>query len=213
MQNTQEFKNLVDLLESPNKENVVLGLQIAQNYEKEFLAYFGCNVQEMRDLVDFLVENKAWEDGVSLFKRGRIQFINTNFLEFPISICILQNLKILGLGDNYIQHIPKEIGKLKKLQGLTLYQNEIQNLPIEIGELKKLEVLNLHRNQLQSIPAEIGKLKKMNFLYLSNNQVQTIPQEIKNLTKLEKLDLSNNKIPTEEIENLRKMLPNCCIIA
>ena len=190
MENTKEFKNLLDLLGSINKENVVLGLQVAQNYKQEFLAYFGCEVREMADLVDILTENNGWNVAMPLLEISHLNCDNRNLHEFPRAICALKEIKYLNLENNQLQNIPKEIENLTKLSDL-----------------------DLTYNQLGSIPKEILSLPNLSQLYLGNNQIQSIPNEICKLINLKSINISNNKIPTNEIENIRKILPNCQIVA
>ena len=47
---TKEFENLLELLKSTDKGTFFLGLQVAKNFKKEFLAYFGRSVVEVRKI-------------------------------------------------------------------------------------------------------------------------------------------------------------------
>ena len=72
-----------------------------------------------------------------------------------------------------------------------------------------LEFLHLSYNQLKEIPPEIGNLKSLKLLALNNNQLTIIPKEIGKLTNLKKLFISDNKLTKEDIDKIKKLLPNC----
>ena len=50
---TKEFENLLNLLQSGIYENVMLGLQVAQNYKSEFEAYFGYLLEDYENMYYF----------------------------------------------------------------------------------------------------------------------------------------------------------------
>ena len=207
-----EFENLISLLESPNKENFSLGLVVAQNYKKEVFEYFGCELEDLEELTMLLERNRAWYREGSVFDITELFFEYKNLDKFPKAICVLKKLVRLELFGDKIQNIPCEIGNLKELYELILTGNFIKNLPTEIGNLTNLLDLRLNKNQLQSIPAEIGNLKRLRLLDLSENNLQNLPIEIGDLTSLEILSLNNNQIPESEMENIKKMLPNCYVV-
>ena len=70
----------------------------------------------------------------------------------------------------------------------------------------------VRNNQLQRLPAEIGNLRKLQELDVRDNQMCDFSIEIGNLINLKRLDISNNYIPDSQIENIKKMLPNCEIV-
>lgn len=81
-------------------------------------------------------------DNFSLFAIFMGERINLNYYEciktIPKCINVLSNnLKILQLGMNKINHIPKEIGDLVNLEYLDLCHNNIETIPIEICNLSK----------------------------------------------------------------------------
>ena len=62
--------------------------------------------------------------------------------------------------------------------------------------------------QLKEIAPEIAKLTNLTELYLGDNQISDITPLAK-LTNLTYLNLQDNKISYEDIESLKKQLPNC----
>ena len=133
-----EFENLISLLESPNKENFSLGLVAAQNYKKEIFEHFGCELEEIEELLGFLTENKQWNGKGSILEITELYFINTGINEFPKSLCILTKLKNLSFENNNLQKLLPEIGNLKNLEDLNLPKNLLKLLPAQIKMLKNL---------------------------------------------------------------------------
>ena len=72
--------------------------------------------------------------------------------------------------------------------------------------------LDLSDENLTSLPAEIGKLKNLMHLDLCFNKLTSLPAEIGKLEKLKSLYLINNAISKEDIEKIKKLLPNCKIL-
>ena len=208
----KEFENLVSLLESANSDNVMLGLQIARNYKKEFFDYFGCKLEVLEDLTDLLVQNNIWNAKGSIFEIELLGLSKIILSKIPKSVFILKKIKALCFLACGLHEIPKEIGELKHLQIFFIPCNRLQSIPKEIGKLKNLKSLFLSNNQLQTLPAEIGNLINLGELYLNNNQFQSLPKGIDKLSNLRKLNIRNNKIPTKEIAHLQRILPNCKII-
>ncbi|WP_025177421.1 leucine-rich repeat domain-containing protein, partial [Leptospira interrogans] len=56
---------------------------------------------------------------------------------------------------------------------------------------------------------EIGRLQSLTELHLQHNQIATLPDEIIQLQNLRKLTLYENPIPPQELDKIRKLLPNC----
>lgn len=136
--------------------------------------------------------------------------------EMPEELWQLTGLKQLSLVGGIrsdvtrgnLSSIPPEIGNLTKLQILNLHNNTLSEIPPEIGELTDLEELDLSSNQLEDLPVEIWDLSNLKILKLDFNQFTSLPQEISKLTKLEKLSLIGNNFAPEDIEEIKKLLPN-----
>ncbi|WP_082285824.1 leucine-rich repeat domain-containing protein, partial [Leptospira interrogans] len=62
---------------------------------------------------------------------------------------------------------------------------------------------------LTTLPSEIGQLHNLTELYLQYNRIKTLPEEIARLQNLRKLTLYENPIPPQELDKIRKLLPNC----
>lgn len=74
-------------------------------------------------------------------------------------IFIIKNLESLSLSDNFITHIPPEIGQLINLTHLNLSKNKITRLPDSIAYLTQLETLDLNKNPMPK--SEIDRIQKL----------------------------------------------------
>ncbi len=119
------------------------------------------------------------------------------------------NVRILDLSRQKFAVFPKEIWELKKLVILNVNTNQLDALPEKIGRLKGLQMLDLSHNRLTTLPSEIGQLHNLTELYLQYNRIKTLPEEIARLQNLRKLTLYENPIPPQELDKIRKLLPNC----
>jgi Leucine-rich repeat (LRR) protein len=116
----------------------------------------------------------------------------------PPEIGTLEQLEVLYLGWNRLQHLPAEIGQLKNLQVLFVNSNELQQLPTEIGQLTNLAYLTAAYNRLNDLPASMSNLRKLRILNLNNNKLSQLPTQFSNLTNLTcrycSLDISDNPL-------------------
>lgn len=101
------------------------------------------------------------------------------------------------------------LNKLPNLRYLHLSDNNIEDINPMIN-LVKVEYLDIARNQIKNIES-IRNLINLNYLYMYSNQIKDITP-LYNLQKLKNLYLYGNEIPQEQIEELKRRLPNCEII-
>jgi Leucine-rich repeat (LRR) protein len=132
------------------------------------------------------------------------------FATFPPEALELTNLKELYLGENLLKSLPREIGKLSNLTYLNVRNNQLTSLPSEIGELKNLERLYLRHNQLNSLPSEIGTLTKLKSVWIGFNPVG-LP-DLKSSEELEDLDIHETKVTKEQLEALKRAIPELEVI-
>ena len=128
---------------------------------------------------------------------------------FPRDKKTLLELTKLGLWDNQLTDLPKEIGNLSNLTVLQLSYNQLTELPKEIVNLSNLTELELSNNQLTELPKEIGNLSNLTDLRLSYNQLTELPKEIRNLSNLRRLNLENNPnliLSIEQKEWIKKLI-------
>lgn len=129
----------------------------------------------------------------------------------PSSLCKLQKLNELYLSFNKLKQLPENFGNLKNLKYVDLSHNKLTELPPSFADLTNLEELDLGSNKLDyktiEIVQQLTNLKKLGLG--SNDFDNRVIEGLKKLTKLTDLGLQGSqKITPEEIEQLKKALPN-----
>ncbi|ATB43525.1 hypothetical protein CYFUS_009005 [Cystobacter fuscus] len=128
----------------------------------------------------------------------------------PASIGEFSELERLWLGSTGLKQLPGELGQLRKLKKLDLsFNRELRSLPPEVGQLQELESLNLKNTGLTSLPEELGRLERLTFLDLQATELKSLPACLFQMKSLKTLDLYWTPVPPEEIERLRRALPDC----
>lgn len=147
-----------------------------------------------------------------LLNLERLDLYDNHIQYLSDSIQNLKKLKVLGLNHNNLQTLPKNISNLIDLEALFLTENQLKNFPSQICNLSKLKYLYLSGNQLKEIPPEISQLQNLRWLGVGRNQLTTLPKTLADLPHLEWLDISQNNLSLEEIEKIKKLLPNVEIV-
>ena len=148
----------------------------------------------------------------------------------------LKEIKQLNIGCNKITNVTN-IGRLSTLEELSLYNNKIQSLS-GFEALANLKTLSIFGNAIFDLHP-LSKLKRLQKLVLDNNKITDLSpisnltelvnlsvttnnysnsknvistlKDLYNLNKLEKLYIYGNPISYKEMEDLKKVLPNCNI--
>jgi len=122
-------------------------------------------------------------------------YLSMNYSRLPISLSfnILTNIETLYLDGNHYKEIPP-IYDLYNLKLLSLGINKIEKIPKEICKLGKLEKLLLYNNRIKKIPKWLYKLKLLKYVSFNNNDIVCIPDTISRMKNLTNLDVSRNKI-------------------
>ena len=148
-----------------------------------------------------------------------------------ISFCSqLTNLRSLSVSKNRIKNI-QCISQLNKLESLFIYSNNIDNIDA-LSNLSQLFNLHIGNNMIEDL-SPLRNLKEIFQFWALNNQIEDLQpiskcislcdlvlynNKIKDITPLYNLEnlayvsLYGNEIPKEQIEELRRRLPNCDII-
>ncbi len=114
----------------------------------------------------------------------------------------------LDLSSQNLQKLPQSALSDTSLELLDISNNEITGaLPSEIGKLKNLRKLDASDNAMTGVPAEVGQLSKLEVLDLSNNQLTGLPYELGNLKNLKVLNLAGNDYSSQDLEVIKKGLP------
>ncbi|MGN8278106.1 leucine-rich repeat-containing protein kinase family protein [Pseudomonas sp. SMN5] len=82
-------------------------------------------------------------------------------------------LRWLILTDNYVRHLPEELGQRAHLQKLMLAGNRLQQLPASLGQCQRLELLRIAANQLTELPQGLLELPSLSWLAYAGNPLET----------------------------------------
>jgi hypothetical protein len=126
-------------------------------------------------------------------------------IELPVEFKNLRKLKILNLGYNRFQELPKVICQLENLENLNMEANQLRKITKSIGKLKNLQELNLFANKIEKLPSEFCQLKNLTWLNLALNKLPTLPSNFSNLSNIAFLELWLNKF--ELIPEVISQLP------
>jgi leucine-rich repeat protein SHOC2 len=133
---------------------------------------------------------------------------NDSATTLPVQITLLPKLQFIYWREGYLTEIPSYIGDLQYMEGISFFENAIERIAPEIGKLKNLTRLELGGNNLTRLPDEVCNLEKLNGLFLRSNNISMLPDSIRKLINLQYLSINNNPISQQEIERIRKALPN-----
>ncbi|MBI5647525.1 MAG: hypothetical protein HY962_11390 [Ignavibacteriae bacterium] len=126
----------------------------------------------------------------------------------PVQLNLLPNMKLLLWRRGHLTSIPSFIGDLQSVLRMAFRNNTIDTIAPEIGKLKNLIELGVSSNNLNYLPDEICNMEGLGVLTLSDNHLTVLPDSIHKLKRLWLLDVNNNPISRQEIERIRKALPN-----
>ncbi|KAI9161379.1 hypothetical protein LWI28_016814 [Acer negundo] len=132
------------------------------------------------------------------FKKLRSLLIKVDYVVSKLTGKVIQKLfdeltclKALRMSGAYIEHIPKEIGKLIHLRYLDLSNNaKLIKLPDTLCELYNLQTLKLDWcSNLEELSQGIGKLINLRYLMnWGNNSVRYMPKGMERLIHLRTLN-------------------------
>lgn len=141
-------------------------------------------------------------------------YIHSNKLHCISAIKDMQNLVSLSIGGENrnclgihgeVEDI-SDIENLTKLKSLTIYDCKVENIKC-IDKLKLLEYVDIHNTEVKDI-SPLAELRFVETLKLHSNNISDITA-IYNLPNLSHLTLSYNNFTNEQLDSLRKHLPNC----
>jgi hypothetical protein len=143
----------------------------------------------------------------SLKNLKRLSINATQIKEFPSDLSALENLETIGLDHNEFKKVPEPILTLPNLKRLKLNNNDLTDLKFIDRRLEGLESIYLYSNQIKQIDCEIENLVNLKELLIFDNEIDSIPDCIGSLTNLEKLEIWSNPIKyvTPDIQKLTKL--------
>jgi hypothetical protein len=122
----------------------------------------------------------------------------------------LIHLQYFYVVNEALENLPPNFEKLEKMQQLYLSGNKFKMIPPCVLKFKNLKRLDMRGNQLTKVPEDIGNLTELEYLYLNDNTgLDFLPTgAMGKLQKLKFLNLKGTKAPREQVEIIKKALPN-----
>lgn len=133
---------------------------------------------------------------------------HNEFKKVPEPILTIPNLKRLGLNNNKLTDLKFIDERLEGLESIYLYSNELKQIDCEIENLKSLKELLIFGNEIDSIPDCIASLTNLEKLEIWSNPIKYVSPEIQKLTKLKSMRMEKDNLTEEQMEEIRKWLPN-----
>jgi len=160
-----------------------------------------------------------------------LNLIACSLVDFPLSMDLLQKLKILVLDRNPLEYfpefiyelpqleylsigltgllIPEDIGDLRSLKHFAWGYNGNEYFPESLWDLRLLETINLHKNYFTEIPEEITNLTALQELFIGHNPIDRLPKAMLQLPNLNKFNIQYTPIakkPDKETKQILKEL-------
>src|SRR3972149_7035243 len=101
----------------------------------------------------------------------------------------------------------------KTIDSLNLSFSNLKEVSSLISQLVNLQGLNIFNNQLEQLPDSFGQLVNLQELDLNNNQLEQLPDSFGQLVNLQELGLYNNILTKNQINRIRKNLPNTSVVS
>ena len=128
--------------------------------------------------------------------------------ELPDQLLQLPKLQFLFWNEGRLAGISSIVGDMQYLEYLSFLNNHIESVAPDIGRLKNLRVLDIATNKLMKIPNEVCNLESLSRLELQNNRISVLSDSIHKLRNLKDIRIRNNPISKQEIERIKRALPN-----
>jgi len=100
---------------------------------------------------------------------------------------------------------------LRELYVINFRQN-VTALPSEAGGFADLRVLAVFDNAIAALPSGIGGLQNLETLFVDANPLATVLPVVRALPKLTKLGVGKTGVPAAELDEIRRLLPNCQLL-
>jgi len=202
-----EIEQLINLINSGNKENIQLALTIGKGLKINVKKLINDKYGELLEISN----KKPTINNLIKLLQPQLDLVDMDLFVLPESIGNLNNLNFLNLCRNNLSDLPKSIDKLKNLNILTLCKNNFKTFPKSIYKLNNLKAFAIDDNYLTEIPEWFCHMTTLEYLDLSKNKISKIPESISNLINLKELYIVHNKLSQNEYDKLGHLLPNCKI--
>jgi Leucine-rich repeat (LRR) protein len=137
---------------------------------------------------------------------------NNSIKEIPESLAKLTGLKWLRLNGNQIKEVPGSLSALKNLRRIYLKKNGLASVPEVVKEWTSLEDISLDGNPVSVIPDWLVAMPKLRAVSLNDTRVSKLPADLSAWRDLDMLSLGSCPISREEMQRIRKALPDVAIV-
>ena len=137
---------------------------------------------------------------------------NNSIKELPESMAKLTGLKWLRLNGNQLKGVPSAFSALKNLRRIYLKKNGLTAVPEVAKEWIALEDISLDGNPIATIPDWLVAMPKLRAVSLNDTRVTKLPDDLSAWKDLDMLSLGSCPISKEEMQRIRKALPDVAIV-
>lgn len=132
--------------------------------------------------------------------------------EIPAGVGALVKLKWLRLNGNKIKSVPAELASLKDLRRIYLCRNRLEAIPEVVKEWTAIEDVSFDGNPIREVPQWLVELPKLRAISLCGTRVEKLPADLSKWKKLDFIALSSCPVSKEEMQRIRKALPDVAIV-
>ena len=132
--------------------------------------------------------------------------------EIPASLGNLKGIKWLRLNGNDIKEVPAALSSLKNLRRIYLKRNSLAAVPEVAKEWTALEDISLDGNPIASIPDWLVAMPNLRAVSLNDTHVTRLPDDLSAWKDLDMLSLGSCPISKEEMQRIRRALPDVAIV-
>ena len=137
---------------------------------------------------------------------------NNSIKELPESMAKLTGLKWLRLNGNQLKGVPSAFSALKNLRRIYLKKNGLTAVPEVAKEWIALEDISLDGNPIATVPDWLVAMPKLRAVSLNDTRVTKLPDDLSAWKDLDMLSLGYCPISKEEMQRIRKALPDVAIV-
>ena len=146
---------------------------------------------------------------------GTLDYLNLDnnaIKEIPAGVGSLKGLKWLRLNRNGIKEVPAALATLKNLRRVYLKRNSLAAVPEVAKEWTALEDISLDGNPIATIPDWLVAMPNLRAVSLNDTRVSKLPDDLSAWKDLDMLSLGSCPIPKEEMQRIRKALPDVAVV-
>ena len=137
---------------------------------------------------------------------------NNSIKELPESMAKLTGLKWLRLNGNQLKDVPSALSTLKNLRRIYLKKNGLTAVPEVVKEWVALEDISLDGSPITTIPDWLVAMPKLRAVSLNDTRVTKLPDDLSGWKALDMLSLGSCPISKDEMQRIRKALPDVAIV-